>query len=197
MPAERVCKMVDKRVKGTRQLIQNVALEFFSERGYEKTALREIAERLQITKAAVYYHFRTKEDILIDLFDEAIQPVDASIEWAIRQPCSTTRKHELLARYSAAISDAADFFRFMLENQAAVQELGPGESFGQRIRSIRDLLSEGGSASDSVAKVRATAALATLHSWVSELDDFGRLREDQRGSFLQVAQELVSESNHH
>ncbi|MFB7091544.1 TetR/AcrR family transcriptional regulator [Streptomyces sp. NPDC056296] len=188
--------MVDKRTKGTRQLIQRVALEFFSERGYEKTALREIAERLQITKAAVYYHFRTKEDILISLFDEAIQPVDALIEWAIGQPCSTARKHELLARYSVAIFDAADFFRFMLENQAAVQELGPGKSLRQSIRSIRDLLSEGGSASGIAEHIRATAALATVQLAVTELGDSRHYREDQRKAFLQVAQDMVSEINH-
>ena len=43
---------------GTRQRIQAVALELFTEQGYEKTSLREIAERLNVTKAALYYHFK-------------------------------------------------------------------------------------------------------------------------------------------
>ena len=36
---------------GTRERIQAVALELFTEQGYEKTSLREIAERLGVTKA--------------------------------------------------------------------------------------------------------------------------------------------------
>ncbi|MFF5422204.1 TetR/AcrR family transcriptional regulator [Streptomyces misionensis] len=48
----------------TRQRIQDVALELFAEQGYEKTSLREIAEHLDVTKAALYYHFKTKEDIM-------------------------------------------------------------------------------------------------------------------------------------
>src|SRR5262249_12854805 len=41
---------------GTRERIQAIALELFAEQGYEKTSLREIAERLGVTKAALYYH---------------------------------------------------------------------------------------------------------------------------------------------
>src|SRR5690606_31787714 len=45
-----------RRRGDTRQRIQDVALDLFAEQGYEKTSLREIAERLDVTKAALYYH---------------------------------------------------------------------------------------------------------------------------------------------
>jgi AcrR family transcriptional regulator len=51
----------------TRERILEVALELFNEQGYDKTSLREIAERLGITKAALYYYFERKEDILLEL----------------------------------------------------------------------------------------------------------------------------------
>jgi AcrR family transcriptional regulator len=51
----------------TRERILDVALELFNERGYDKTSLREIAERLDVTKAALYYHFASKQDILLEL----------------------------------------------------------------------------------------------------------------------------------
>jgi AcrR family transcriptional regulator len=50
-----------------RERILDVALELFNDRGYEKTSLREIADRLGVTKAALYYHFESKEDILLEL----------------------------------------------------------------------------------------------------------------------------------
>ncbi len=56
----------------TRQRIQDIALELFAERGYEKTSLREIAEQLGVTKAALYYHFRTKEDLVTSLFEDLV-----------------------------------------------------------------------------------------------------------------------------
>jgi AcrR family transcriptional regulator len=51
----------------TRERILDIALELFNEQGYDKTSLREIADRLGTTKAALYYHFERKEDILYAL----------------------------------------------------------------------------------------------------------------------------------
>ena len=48
----------------TRERILDVALELFGAQGYDGTSLRQIAEQLGVTKAALYYHFESKEDIL-------------------------------------------------------------------------------------------------------------------------------------
>jgi AcrR family transcriptional regulator len=50
-----------------RELILDAALELFIEQGYDKTSLRQIAERVGVTKAALYYHFARKEDIFLEL----------------------------------------------------------------------------------------------------------------------------------
>lgn len=51
----------------TRERIVDVALELFIAQGYDKTSLRDIADRLGVTKAALYYHFERKEDIFLEL----------------------------------------------------------------------------------------------------------------------------------
>lgn len=51
----------------TRERILDVALDLFTERGYGETSLREVADELGFTKAALYYHFEKKEDILLAL----------------------------------------------------------------------------------------------------------------------------------
>jgi AcrR family transcriptional regulator len=58
--------MAEKRTD-MRERILDVALELFNEQGYDATSLREIAERLGVTKAALYYHFKSKADILLEL----------------------------------------------------------------------------------------------------------------------------------
>jgi len=61
-------RLPKRRPRGEmRERILDVALELFNEQGYDKTSLREIAERLGVTKAALYYHFERKEDILLEL----------------------------------------------------------------------------------------------------------------------------------
>jgi AcrR family transcriptional regulator len=51
----------------TRERILSAALDLFIEKGFDKTSLREISEQLGVTKAALYYHFASKEDILMAL----------------------------------------------------------------------------------------------------------------------------------
>ncbi len=53
--------------RDTRERILDVALDLFIEQGYDKTTLRQIAEPLGFTQAAIYYHFAAKEDILVAL----------------------------------------------------------------------------------------------------------------------------------
>lgn len=51
----------------TRERVLDVALDLFVEQGYDKTSLREVAERMGFTKAALYYHFPSKADMLVAL----------------------------------------------------------------------------------------------------------------------------------
>jgi AcrR family transcriptional regulator len=48
----------------TRERILDVALDLFTDQGFDGTSMREIAERLRITKPSIYYHFASKEEIL-------------------------------------------------------------------------------------------------------------------------------------
>lgn len=52
------------RRRDTRDQILAVALRMFAERGYAATSIRDIAEGLGVTKAAVHYHFAAKEQIV-------------------------------------------------------------------------------------------------------------------------------------
>ena len=80
--------------------IQRVALDLFIEEGYDKTSLREIAEQLGVTKAALYYHFPTKDDIVASLIEERIAAVDDLLEWAAAQPRDSATRLEFIRRYS-------------------------------------------------------------------------------------------------
>ena len=66
-PADAPAAAAGVPVSGTRERILDVALDLFVEQGFDKTSLREIAERLGVTKAALYYHFQGKDDILMAL----------------------------------------------------------------------------------------------------------------------------------
>jgi len=51
----------------TRETILATAQKLFGEQGYDATSLRQIADAVGTTKAAVYYHFPAKEHLLVEL----------------------------------------------------------------------------------------------------------------------------------
>lgn len=177
----------------TRQRIQDVALELFAEQGYEKTSLREIAEHLQVTKAALYYHFKTKEDILVSIFEDLNRPVEEIVAWGQGQPRTLETKTEVLVRYSEALKAAAPLFVFMQENQAAVRELSIGDTMKHRVMALVDLIKEPDA--PLTDQVRCFTALIALHAGMMALKDAEGDPEEKRKAALEVAVELVTRAH--
>ncbi|MFJ2606746.1 TetR/AcrR family transcriptional regulator [Streptomyces sp. NPDC091279] len=182
-----------QRRGNTRQRIQDVALELFAEQGYEKTSLREIAERLDVTKAALYYHFKTKEEILVSIFEDLSQPIEALIEWGRRQPQNLATKQEIIRRYSDVLAGASRLIRFMQENQATVKELRIGEMFRNRMIGMRDILID--PESELIDQVRCVSAMFTLHAGMFALGDIEGDPEAKRKAVLEVATDLVTRAH--
>ncbi|AYC39508.1 MULTISPECIES: TetR/AcrR family transcriptional regulator [Streptomyces] len=182
-----------QRRGNTRQRIQDVALELFAEQGYEKTSLREIAEHLDVTKAALYYHFKTKEEILVSVYDDLTQPILDLIEWGRQQPHTLETKQEIIRRYSEILSGATKLFRFMQENQATVRELRIGETFKERMQGLREIIVDPDA--DLVAQVRSVSALFTLHAGMFLLQDLDGDQESKRKAVLEVATDLITQAH--
>ncbi|MEW1795615.1 MULTISPECIES: TetR/AcrR family transcriptional regulator [Streptomyces] len=181
-----------RRGGDTRQRIQDVALELFAEQGYEKTSLREIAEHLDVTKAALYYHFKTKEDIVISLFQDLARPVDELIAWGESQPQTLEVKKEVLRRYSDSLAAAAPLFRFMQENQATMRDLSVGETFKSRMLRLLELLQQPeGTMAD---RVRCFTAIFTMHAGMLALRDVEGDPEEKQEAILEVATDLMVRS---
>ncbi|MFI5977836.1 TetR/AcrR family transcriptional regulator [Streptomyces sp. NPDC051452] len=184
-----------QRRGNTRQRIQDVALELFAEQGYEKTSLREIAERLDVTKAALYYHFKTKEEIIVSLFEDLTRPLEELYEWGRELPHTLENKQEIIRRYSDALAGAEPLFRFMQENQATVRELRIGDTFKDRLRGFRDILID--PQAPLVEQVRCVSALFTLHAGMFVMVDLEDDLEKRRGAVLEVAMDLVTQAHQH
>ncbi|MFF4832771.1 TetR/AcrR family transcriptional regulator [Streptomyces sp. NPDC001315] len=182
-----------QRRGNTRQRIQDVALELFAEQGYEKTSLREIAERLDVTKAALYYHFKTKEQILVSIFEDLTRPMEELVEWGKGQPHTLETKQEIIRRYHQALIDASPLFRFMQENQATIRELRIGDTFKDRMRGLRDIIIDPDA--PLVDQVRCVSALFTLHAGMFVLQDLEGDPEDKRKAVLEVAVDQVTRAH--
>ncbi|MER7183086.1 TetR/AcrR family transcriptional regulator [Streptomyces hyaluromycini] len=182
-----------QRRGNTRQRIQDVALELFAEQGYEKTSLREIAERLDVTKAALYYHFKTKEEILVSVFEDLTRPIEDLIEWGKGQPHTLETKQEIVRRYHKALADSEPLFRFMQENQATVRELRIGDTFKDRMRGLRNIIIDPDAALTD--QIRCISALFTLHAGMFVMQDVEGDPQQKREAVLEVAVDLVTQAH--
>jgi AcrR family transcriptional regulator len=178
----------------TRARIQQVALELFAEQGYEKTSLREIAERLDVTKAALYYHFKSKEDIVRSLVEDYFGQLDDLIAWAKTQPRTAQTHGEILGRYVRIVADGHDVFRMLHHNQAAVNSLAGakerGDLFRERMTGLIEVLTEPGAGMEE--RLRAAMALGGVSvGWMffaDQVDD----RKKLCAAILDIASGLAS-----
>ena len=142
----------------TRERIQSAALELFAAQGLQQTSMRQIADRLGLTKPALYYHFASREELVRSL----VQPLVDDVE-------------ELLTRVEAAEAGApravleAFFditYRHRAINQLAVRELSALAylDLGTRVVGWRHRLTTllVGADADLAARTRAVVAAGGL-----------------------------------
>ena len=66
----------------TRQRLLDVAKDLISKQGFAATSLQMIADELGITKAAIYYHFRTRDQLLVALMEPILSQIALVVEHA-------------------------------------------------------------------------------------------------------------------
>ena len=109
----------------TRDRIQAAALELFAAHGIWETSLRQIAERLGITKPALYYHFASREDLLRSLVQPLVDEVEAVIAAdEARSGDEPVNARELLTRYFDVSYKHRAVTALLLRDTAPLGELG-------------------------------------------------------------------------
>src|ERR1051326_4051605 len=51
-----------------REAVLETAAQLFLEKSYTRTSMNDVAERLRITKPALYHYFQNKEEILLECY---------------------------------------------------------------------------------------------------------------------------------
>ncbi|MFG1707254.1 TetR/AcrR family transcriptional regulator [Nonomuraea sp. M3C6] len=175
----------------TRTRIQEIALRLFTEQGYEATSLREIAEELGVTKAALYYHFKTKDDIVASLVDLRAAEVEELLDWARSQPKTPEMRRELLRRYADNLMRPRylEVARFLERNQTALREQPKLVKMRDTMLALTAEMNEPGAT--AAERISRSLALFALHAgkWLtqeSELSD-----EEITKASLEVAMRLL------
>lgn len=73
----------DRAEAGTRELILQAAAELFAVQGYTVTTIRQIAERAQMKSGSLYYHFASKDEILLGVMLFALDVTASAVKAAV------------------------------------------------------------------------------------------------------------------
>ena len=64
----------------TREAILDSAEELFSNQGIARTRLEDIAKQAKVTRGAIYWHFKNKEEIIDAMIDRVVTPAEVAVE---------------------------------------------------------------------------------------------------------------------
>jgi AcrR family transcriptional regulator len=160
----------------TRGRILAEALGLIAEQGFSDTSTREIAERLGFTKAALYYHFRSKEDLLAALVRPAVDDMAALVEAAAPGAGAAARR-KVVEGYVALVAAHAELSRVLMEDPSVRHLAGP--AFLPVYERLGVVLS-GSEAPDACQRAQVRAALAAARAALLKghpSDDERTLRE--------------------
>ena len=155
----------------TRERILTVANELFTEQGYEGTSLREISDRLGITKAALYYHFRSKDEILTTLLAPFFELLD-DLLGRLEDARDVEAWADALTWMVTKIFDYLDFFRLMGSNRHVVElvlEAVEHDHAEMHARVEQAAHTAASSVSEEVRMIAALGAVTGFDDWAPTL----------------------------
>ncbi len=140
----------------TRQRILDIAVDLFIEQGYAGTSVRDISERLGMTKGSLYYHFASKEDVLTALIAPLVDDIDNFLASAGPEP---TR--ELVERLVDLLDLHGVLLRSLMGDPSVLHGMAIKASMPGRIAQLRRALS----GSDEPGELlRGRCALGVIHA---------------------------------
>jgi AcrR family transcriptional regulator len=157
---------------GKREAILRTAVQLFLERSYARTAMNDIADKLSITKPALYHYFRNKEDILLECYRWGCLLIRESLDQIAAEGGRGIDKVGAFIRsYTSVITD--DFGRAVIrldEGELSLEARAEVRSYKREIdRRLRSFIQQGiddGSIVPCDAKLAAFSIAGALN-WTS------------------------------
>jgi AcrR family transcriptional regulator len=147
--------------RNRRDVLLSAALQGFAERGYHATSVAELAAATGMSKAAVSYHFPTKNDLLHALTDPLLDDLDTLVVRHPRAPKWPEGVRALLEDYLTTLTEYRDVAAWVDSDKAVLHH----PEIGARLHNHNDRMCRaitGSATHGSVAAVHALAVLGSL-----------------------------------
>lgn len=170
----------------TRDDILQSAAQVFRQKGFHGASMADIAEAVQLQKASLYHHFTSKQEILLELLDRALEMVTERMAEVMAREISTDEKlRQAMRVYLKTLSEQGDLVSVLL---LEFRSLEP-EFYARHIpnrdrfeRMWRDLIQQGiddGSFGCESASMAARGVLGVLNWTVTWYRHDGKMSIEQ------------------
>jgi AcrR family transcriptional regulator len=181
----------------TRQRLLDVAMALISQHGFAGTSLQMIADELGFTKAAIYYHFRTRDQLLVAVMEPVLHQIRRVVEMAESQRTPRTQMETMVEGFAGVVARNRSLAAVMVFDPGVhrVLQLQPdwGDLIGRQLALLMQLDSGATGLIKATALMTGLAGAATgapletdEQTLVEELSDIGRrvmgLRQPRRQS---------------
>jgi AcrR family transcriptional regulator len=185
-----VDSQTDGRRTGSKERIRSLALQLFTEQGYELTTLNQIADRLGMTRAAVLHHFSSKEALLTSSYGALLPELDLVLHTLGDGQRSTEGRIWAIERFASMV--AGDHGRVLVcaqVNEGALRGIAGAGALRERLQKFTRAIA----GDDTVeGRMRARLAVSVVVMADARGREVGGRLSERREAALRVARELIS-----
>lgn len=156
-----------------RERILQAATEMFIEEGFEKTSIRNIAERIEYSPATIYLYFKDKNELFYDIHNRCFEQFFERLSQARHVAHPMERIRLMGDIFLAFAHENPEFYDLMFIMRAPLEAIGPTETWRPGFRSF-ELLKEtirecmdGGYMKPASVDVAAISILSMMHGMAS------------------------------
>jgi AcrR family transcriptional regulator len=154
-----------------REQILEASAQIIRQKGYSAASMQDIASAVNLQKASLYYHFSSKQEILVALLDQALDMLIERVSAVLARDIPVDEKlHEAMCVYVGSLAEHADLAAVLLLEHRSLDQEHQQQHIPRRDRFERlwrELIQEGVE-SGSFAKTdidMAARALLGVMNW--------------------------------
>jgi len=118
----------------SRDEILKAAMGLFARRGFHETSMSEVAREAHVSKALIFWHFKTKEDLFFAVLNRLLEPYYIDFAQESEELDERAQLALLIESYLAFIRENASSVRFFLGRMMHNEEMPEG--FSAQLRTI-------------------------------------------------------------
>ncbi|MDZ7884108.1 MAG: helix-turn-helix domain-containing protein [Mycobacterium sp.] len=170
---------------GTRARLIEAAIELFGRHSFAGTSLQMIADELGFTKAAIYYHFRTREQLLTGVVEPIFRQLETVVEHAESLRGVSARADAMLCGYAEMAVRHRALVSVLGGDPSVIRQLSTQPGWAELIERQMSLLADvepgpGGLVKAAVAVGGIAGAVGPAWITIDDDDLLGHLVETGR-----------------